>query len=133
MRIVFDTSAIAKRYIEEPGSEAVELLLQQASELGLCILCAPEIISALNRRRREGTLTTTQYRQIKAGLSADIADATILNVTPAVVKEATRLLEQNVLSVSAVASAVGFSESRTFSHFFKQRTGVSPSQQSSRK
>jgi len=97
MRMAFDASAFAKRYIEEPGSDAVETLLQQASELGLCVLCVPEIISALNRRRREGAVTPAQYQQIKAVLSVDVADAMVLNLTPAVVAEATHLLENNVL------------------------------------
>lgn len=97
MKVVFDSSAFAKRYIEEAGSEDVDALLQQTDQLGLSILCVPEIISALNRRRREQRLTDEQYRQIKVALSEDVADANILDLTPAVIQQTIHLLEQHML------------------------------------
>jgi len=53
MRLFFDSSAFAKRFIEEAGSQKIEELCQKASEVGLSVICFPEIISALNRRLRE--------------------------------------------------------------------------------
>ncbi len=41
-------------------------------------------------------------------------------------QRAEELLRESRLSVAAIADAVGFSESRTFSRFFKQQTGLSP-------
>jgi predicted nucleic acid-binding protein len=100
MKSAFDTSALAKRYIEESGSEAVAQLLLQSSILGLCVMCVPEMISALNRRRREGALNNRQYHQIKNALSKDITQADILGLTPAILAKATILLENNVLRAS---------------------------------
>lgn len=40
--------------------------------------------------------------------------------------KAQELLEQEELLVEEVATAVGFAEARTFSHFFKRCTGLSP-------
>lgn len=97
MKIAFDSSSFAKRYIAEPGSEEVDAILQSASQLGLSILCAPEIISALARRLREGRLPHKAYQQAKAQLAADLGDAVILALTPAVVAEAIRLLEEHPL------------------------------------
>lgn len=41
-------------------------------------------------------------------------------------KKAQELLEQGTLTIAQVAYAIGFAESRTFSHFFRKRTGLSP-------
>jgi len=95
MKIFFDSSAFAKRYVEEDGSDAVEGLCAKASTLALSVICVPEIISALNRRLREGCLSRSQYCEAKVRLSAEVADATIVNIIPAVVSEAITILETN--------------------------------------
>jgi len=97
MKVVLDSSSLAKRYVQEAGSDEVEGILQSASELGLCILCLPEIVSALNRLCREKALTAAEYRQAKEALAADMGEATILQLTPAVVARAVELLETNPL------------------------------------
>lgn len=50
-------------------------------ELGLSAPCVPEIVSARNRRRREGSLTAAQYRQAKQRLIEDVSDADIIHLT----------------------------------------------------
>ncbi len=97
MKIVFDSSSFAKRFIAEPGSEEVDKICQKASELGLSVLCVPEIISALNRRVREGSLPSAGYELAKSRLLAEVKDAAILNLTPEVVATAVTLLENNKL------------------------------------
>ncbi len=61
MKTYLDSSSFAKRFINEIGSDQVEAICAKATELGLGVLCVPEIVSALNRRRRERTLTPNQY------------------------------------------------------------------------
>lgn len=97
MKVVFDSSAFAKRYIAEPGSEQVDDILRSTTELGLSALCVPEIISALNRRVREGVLLRPGYEQAKAQLVADVGDAVVLQLTPDVVATAVILLEKHRL------------------------------------
>jgi hypothetical protein len=48
MRVFFDTSAFAKRYIEEPGTDKVIEICRQAEHLVLCVICLPEMISTFN-------------------------------------------------------------------------------------
>ena len=93
MRTFFDSSAFAKRYVEEAGSHVVDSLCQEATEVALCVLCVPEIISALNRRVREGLLTDREYTESKQYLSQDIRDAVIVNLVPQVVSTCTKILE----------------------------------------
>ena len=97
MKTLFDSSAFAKRYIEEPGSGAVESLCLTASELGLCVLCVPEILSAVSRRLRERRLTRDHYELIKRHLLQDIADAAIIELTPQVIAAAVTVLETSTL------------------------------------
>ena len=97
MRLSVDSSSLAKRYVQEDGSEEMDSLLRNASELALCIILVPEIISALNRRQRERVLTVTDYRKAKLQLLDDVKDATVLQVTPAVISRSLNLLEKNVL------------------------------------
>lgn len=93
MRTFFDSSAFAKRYVEEPGSEAVDALCMGATELALSVVCIPEILSALNRRVRERSLSARQYEAAKKSLSQDLRDAVIVDLTPEVVSTCTAVLE----------------------------------------
>ena len=93
MKTYLDSSSFAKRFVEEEGSDKVEALCCQATELGLSVICVPEVVSALNRRRRERTLTRTHYDEAKQRLLDDVRDADIVNLTPSVIGSAIRLLE----------------------------------------
>ena len=48
MRLFLDSSAFAKRFVNEAGSQDVERLCSLADELALSVICVPEIVSALN-------------------------------------------------------------------------------------
>jgi predicted nucleic acid-binding protein len=97
MRIFFDASAFAKRYIEEPGSEKVEDLCAQATVLGVSSICLPEIISGLCRLRRDSILTKSQYEATKEALLKDFEDIMVCNITPAVIRQTIQILETNML------------------------------------
>jgi predicted nucleic acid-binding protein len=97
MKTCFDSSAFAKRFIEEEGSAKVESICSRATELGLSVLGVPKILSALNRRRREGNLTAAQYRQAKQRLIADVRDADIIQLTPSVIATSIEVLEAGPL------------------------------------
>lgn len=83
MRVYFDSSAFAKRYINEPGTAEVLVWCDQATELALSVIAISELISAL---KREGTLSAGQYRRLKSDLMADIADALICDTTPQMIQ-----------------------------------------------
>lgn len=97
MKLAVDSSSFAKRYVEEIGSEELDLILGRASELAFSVILVPEIVSALNRRLRENLLTVADYRALKKQLLEDVSDATVLQVTPPVVSRSVRLLEGNAL------------------------------------
>ena len=97
MKLICDSSAFAKRYVLEDGSEILNHFLQRASQLALCTIVVPEIISGLNRRRREQVLSSDDYRTIKRNLMEDVRDAIVLQITPAVISHSVNLLENNTL------------------------------------
>ena len=109
MKTLFDSSAFAKRYVEEAGSQTVDLLCREATEVALSVLSLPEIISALNRRVREGLLTDREYTEVKQYLSQDIRDAVIVNLVPQVVSTCTKILEASPIRAAdalQIASAL---------------------------
>ena len=95
MKTYLDSSAFAKRFVDEAGSDKVENSCAQASELGLSVICVPEIVSALNRRKRERSLTRNQYIEAKRCLIDDVRDANIINLTVPVIGSAISVLESS--------------------------------------
>jgi predicted nucleic acid-binding protein len=116
MKVFFDSSAFAKRYIVEPGSDRVEKICSQSTMLGVSSICLPEIISALCRLRRQSVITEDQYENAKEALLRDLEDALICNITPSVIKQSIHILETSkVRSLDAlhIACALEF-EAETF-------------------
>jgi predicted nucleic acid-binding protein len=97
VKVFADSSAFAKRYVEENGSETVSQVLEEASQLGLSILLVPEIISGLNRRIRENSLSSKDYGVVKQQLLDDVKDAVIIQLTPGVISSSVKLLEDSAL------------------------------------
>jgi predicted nucleic acid-binding protein len=97
MRTFLDSSAFAKRYVEEPGSQTVDEICMDSTELALGVVCIPEIISALNRRVRERSLSRQDYIEAKQRLSEEVRDVVIINLTPPVISTCTTILEASPL------------------------------------
>ena len=109
MKTFFDSSAYAKRFVEEKGSEVIEEICLNTTELALSIVCVPEIISALNRRLREKNINQNNYQIAKTILLEEIEDVVILNITPTVIMRSIELVENITLKAMDalhVASAI---------------------------
>ena len=109
MRVLLDSSALAKRYIAEPGWPQVRALLARADELLLSILAYPEVIAALSRRRREGRIGDEQYEHAKRRATSDLNDATIVGLDAEVMQRTVLCLEREALRASDaihIASAI---------------------------
>lgn len=97
MRVFFDSSAFAKRYVREDGTDIVLSWCDQATELCLSGIALSEIVSAFCRLLRENRVSPVQYRDLKNMLLADISDAAICDLTPEVIRNSIIALENNVL------------------------------------
>jgi len=100
VNVFTDSSALAKRYIADEQSSGLDEILQSATNLAVSVLCITEIISALCRRRRERFLKPAEYARVKMALEADLADATVLQITDEVLLQSVRLLESHPLRSS---------------------------------
>ena len=67
-----DTSSFVKRFVDEVGSKQVEDVIQKASEIGLSIICFPELMSALNRKLRPELITKEIDLDLKSEIMEDI-------------------------------------------------------------
>jgi predicted nucleic acid-binding protein len=57
LKVLLDTSALAKRYVQEPGSEELEILfLSAVSEVCVSTLALPELAAALSRKVRDSEI-----------------------------------------------------------------------------
>jgi predicted nucleic acid-binding protein len=97
MRIAFDTSALAKRYIDERGTARVLELCAEATEVAVSVWCVPETLSALNRLRREGSLSADEYAVAKEELAGDMAQASVVELSSAVLSRTIEILETTAL------------------------------------
>lgn len=97
MRIFFDSSAFAKRYLREAGTDAVLLLCERADEVVLSAIAVPEIVSAFCRLQREARITKADYDRQKKVLLADIVDVLVCDVAADVIAKSVAALEQNTL------------------------------------
>lgn len=111
MKVSVDSSGFVKRYVQEAGSEQLDVVLRDTSELACCVILVPEIVSALTRRLREGCLTLADYRLTRNQLLTDVRDMTILDITSSTISRSLTLLENNVLRAMDalhVACALGW-------------------------
>ena len=97
MKIFLDTSAFAKRYVAEAGSDKLIALCATADALVVSIICLPELISTLSRLVREKKLSKADYRKLKSRATADLANAHVCQLDAGVLVATTSLLEAHPL------------------------------------
>jgi len=93
VKVFLDTSAFAKRYVAEPGTDKVLELCQQADSLVVSVICLPELISTLSRLLREKKFYKADYQRLKGDAMADLADIDICQITPEILVSVVPLLE----------------------------------------
>jgi len=86
----FDTSALIKRYVTEPGRRDVLQLLRK-NECVVSAVLPVEVRSALRRRVAEGTLDATRVARILKRFTADRAFWTFVEVSREVLAAAQTL------------------------------------------
>jgi hypothetical protein len=70
--VYFDSSALLKLYLPEPGSDDLDRALEGRDDLLASDLTVTEIVSALARRVRDGGLSSEQARVVRRGLVAGL-------------------------------------------------------------
>jgi predicted nucleic acid-binding protein len=96
----FDSSALAKRYVAEPGTTWVQWLADPAAgnNVYAARITLVELVSAITRRKRNGDLTPTAAAAAISDLRADFAsDYQVIEVTTALIAQAEALAEKHAL------------------------------------
>lgn len=96
-RLMFDASALTKRYASEAGRDRVLMLFGAASELLVAAHCKTEVASALLRRRRDGSLPAQEFDRAWAAAQRDVADMTLVPLDAHVERFAFAAMEQGPL------------------------------------
>jgi predicted nucleic acid-binding protein len=100
LRSFLDTSAFAKLYLSEEGSERMSEVLAKSTSIVVSVLAEPEGISAMNRLRREGKMLEVEYRKLKKDFLEDLATFETIALDQDVVNQAVVLLESTPLRAS---------------------------------
>jgi predicted nucleic acid-binding protein len=92
--VYLDTSALAKLYVQEAGSDDLDSALIGRRDLLISELALTELTSAIARRVREGEIEASIARRIYQQLFRDVraGEYKLLDLTSATHREAERLL-----------------------------------------
>lgn len=78
MNILFDASAMFKRYSGENGVKRVLQLQSSASAVSAAVHCKTELASALTRQWREGAFSDEEYERVLADIHADFDELAVI-------------------------------------------------------
>jgi uncharacterized protein len=78
MNVLFDASALFKRYSGEAGVQRVLQLQAQATEVTAAVHCKTEVASALTRQWREGAFSDAEYDRVLSVIHADFDELTVM-------------------------------------------------------
>ena len=92
----FDTSALVKRYIREPGSQRLRGLLRRYRVVSSVVMPV-EAVSAFSRRHASGDLTARDFQAIIAQLEKDRGHWDLVEVTSEVLDRAEGLVRRTTL------------------------------------
>ena len=77
MNVLFDASALFKRYSGEAGVDRVLQLQASASAVTAAAHCKTEVASALTRQWREGAFSDAEYDRVLSNIHADFDELAV--------------------------------------------------------
>lgn len=87
-----DSSAFAKLYLDEPGREEVEALVEETGQVAACAIAYAEVRGVLARYLHQGRLTAEEYTGANEAFEADWGTTNVVDLTPALLRLAGDLL-----------------------------------------
>lgn len=95
--IYLDSSALVKRYMEETGSNAIELLLTNAEVAVVSRLAYPETLSAITRRHKADDISENDFNKIKQQFKSDWQALTIIEMHHDVLQFIDKVIDKDAL------------------------------------
>jgi predicted nucleic acid-binding protein len=99
MNAFIDTSSLFKKYVDEPGSEKFDRLLENISGIIISPITILEINSVLERRIREKTLKTSDAEWIENEFLTDYAHFAVVKWSEDLISQSTRIIRRYQLKV----------------------------------
>jgi uncharacterized protein len=93
MKVLLDSSALFKRFVDEPGREAVLACMGRAHSLVAAPHCRVELHSALNRLGREGRYDADALRATRAEIDGSFNEVEVLPFTSGLERAAIQALD----------------------------------------
>lgn len=93
MILFADTSALVKLYVSEPGSAEVQAAVGRCTALAVARITWVELMSAFARRGREQSVAADKLNTCRARVAADWPQFLVLELTPALTRQAGELSE----------------------------------------
>lgn len=97
MILYLDTSALVKLYIQETGSDIVQIAVQNASHVAISRVAYPEARSAFARRCLAGDISKPDLKRIIFSLNQDSHALVWIELTASLAKYAGELAEHHGL------------------------------------
>ena len=118
----FDTSALVKKYLEEPHSDKVLAAMQSSRILVTSAFTELEMTSWIERAKRDGIINSPTYRLIVSNLEKDFGQSTLnlIAISAPIMKEAKRIIKQRRLrSPDAIQLATALQAKETYQSTFR--------------
>ena len=87
-----DTSALVKRYVAEPGSEAIRSLFRRRRHVAVVRIAHAELAAAVARLEREGALDAAARDRVLERLDAHFRAVTVVETRPALLQNTRSLV-----------------------------------------
>lgn len=92
MKIMFDTSALFKRYLAEAGQEQIAQIFDRATMVALAPHCRIELMATVARTLREGRISTADGERVAFELAEDLKEWEVLPLSAPVEQASLRAL-----------------------------------------
>lgn len=92
-----DTSALAKRYVEEPGSAKVRRILRKPTSVAVARISYAELSATVARKERERVITRDQADAIIERLPHDFGALVVVEIRKALVDTVPNLVRKHPL------------------------------------
>ena len=97
MVVLFDASALFKRYSGERGAERVQAVQAQARQIVAAAHCRTEVASALSRQWRDGLFTDTEYARVLSAIHQDFDQLDVLPISAEIERAAILAMRRSPL------------------------------------
>ncbi len=95
--LYLDTSALVKGYVREPGSGRLVGAMQAAEVAAISVVGYGELMAALHRKHREGTLNEEQLAGLIEVFRSDWESFTVVDISARILAQVDRLLPEYAL------------------------------------